>query len=157
MVIGEDENGERARAKVEVIADMPPEPPPVMEVRSELLVDERPRLVVGSAHSFASFGAAHVRQGFCCVCAWLCCRLCGSAAQLGCSARRRGAALGSARLGGAAAWLGGAARRRARRGSGGAARRACSAVVQLSGAALWRRRLGSAARYDTRRRGDAAR
>ena len=45
MIIGEDENGERARAKVEVIADMPPEPPPVMEVRSELLVDEG-RLVV---------------------------------------------------------------------------------------------------------------
>ena len=62
MIIGEDENGERARAKVEVIADMPSEPPPVMEVRSELLGDERPRLVVGSAHSFASFfGAAHVR------------------------------------------------------------------------------------------------
>ena len=42
----EDENGERARAKAEVIADMPPEPPSVMELRSELLVDERPRLVM---------------------------------------------------------------------------------------------------------------
>jgi len=34
--------GERARTKVEVIVATPPEPPLAMEVRSELLVDERP-------------------------------------------------------------------------------------------------------------------
>ena len=142
MVIGEDENGERARAKVEVIADMPPEPPPVMEVRSELLVDERPRLVVGSAHSFASFGAAHVprfllhARGF----------IIASAARLLSSA---------ARLGGAARWLGSAARRcgglARRRGAArrGTAPQRLGGVVRRGAAARWcgaARQLGSSAR-----------
>jgi hypothetical protein len=139
MVIGEDENDERARAKVEVIADMPPEPPPVTEVRSELLVDERPRLVVGSVHSFASFGAAHVpsfllhARGF----------IIASVARLLSSA---------ARLGGAARWLGSAARRcgglARRRGAArrGTAPQRLGGVVRRGAAA--RRRLGGAARRD---------
>ena len=147
-----------------------------MEVRSELLVEERP----GSwfIHLRLSAQLTCVKVFVVCARGFVVAsvaRLLTSAVRLGGSAQRRG---GSARLGGAAAWrrsaawrrgawrglaaqrgarLGAAAQRRgavvARRFGGAAARRLGSAAVQRRGSV----RLGGAVRHGTSARASAAR